>query len=101
MSRGFEGRALHDIGIAAMIHDIVKQFVPKEILNKPGELTDNEWQALRRHTVFGGHYLINTHGIPRVAVMSAFGHHMKYDMSGYPKVPPGWKINLCCQITMG
>lgn len=100
MSLGFEGQVLHDIGISAMLHDVGKQFVPKEILNKPGELTDNEWQIMRQHTVFGAHYLINTPGIPRIAVMSAFEHHMKYDMSGYPKVPPGWKTNLCSQITM-
>lgn len=100
MSLGFEGQLLHDIGIAAMLHDVGKQFVPKEVLNKPGELTDNEWQEMRRHTVHGAHYLLNTPGMPRVAVMSAFEHHMKYDMSGYPKVPPGWQTNLCSQITM-
>jgi len=100
MSLGFEGQLLHDIGIAAMLHDVGKQFVPPEVLNKPGELTDDEWLEMRRHTVHGAHYLLNTPGMPRIAVMSAFEHHMKYDMTGYPSVPKGWQTNLCSQITM-
>ncbi|MSN25017.1 MAG: HD domain-containing protein [Geobacter sp.] len=100
MSLGYEGQILHDIGIAAMLHDVGKQFVPKDVLNKPGELTEEDWQTMRMHTVNGANYLLNTPGMPRIAVMSAFEHHMKYDMSGYPKVPPGWQINLCSQITM-
>lgn len=100
MSLGFEGQVLHDIGIAAMLHDVGKQFVSKDVLNKPGKLDDNEWEEMRRHTVYGANYLLNTPGMPRVAVMSAFEHHMKFNMSGYPKVPPGWETNLCSQLTM-
>ena len=62
-------------------------------------LTDDEWQAMQSHPVHGAHYLLNTPGMPRTAVMTAFEHHMKYDMTGYPKVPPGWQTNLCSQIT--
>lgn len=99
MSLGFEGQILHDIGIAGMLHDVGKQFVSNEVLNKPGALTDDEWQAMQSHPVHGAHYLLNTPGMPRIAVMTAFEHHMKYDMTGYPKVPPGWQTNLCSQIT--
>lgn len=99
MSLGFEGQTLHDIGIAGMLHDVGKQFVAKEVLNKPGKLTDDEWQAMQSHPLHGAHYLLNTPGMPRIAVMAAFEHHMKYDMTGYPKVAPGWQTNLCSQIT--
>lgn len=100
MALGFEGQVLHDIGIAAMLHDVGKQFVSKEVLNKPGKLDDTEWEEMRRHTVYGANYLLNTPGMPRIAVMSAFEHHMKFNMSGYPKVAAGWETNLCSQLTM-
>lgn len=99
MSLGFEGQVLHDIGIAGMLHDVGKQFVANEVLNKPGKLTDDEWQAMQSHPLLGAHYLLNTPGMPRIAVMAAFEHHMKFDMTGYPKVAPGWQTNLCSQIT--
>jgi hypothetical protein len=100
MSLGFEGQLLHDIGVAAMLHDVGKVFVPQEILNKPGSLEEWEWEAIRLHTVKGAEYLLNMPGLPRLAVLSAFEHHLKYDLSGYPKVPPGWQVNLCSQMTM-
>jgi HD-GYP domain-containing protein (c-di-GMP phosphodiesterase class II) len=100
MSLGFEGQLLHDMGVAAMLHDVGKQFVPEEILNKPGALENEEWEYMRQHALRGAEYLLNNPGIPRLAVMCAFEHHMKYDMSGYPKVPAGWRTNLCSQITM-
>jgi len=100
MSLGFEGQLLHDIGVAALLHDVGKQFVPEEILNKPGALDEEEWEYVLQHSLRGAEYLLNNPGIPRLAVLSAFEHHMKYDMSGYPKVPPGWRTNICSQITM-
>lgn len=100
MSLGFEGQLLHDIGVAAMLHDVGKQFVPEDILNKPGALENEEWEYMRQHALRGAEYLLNNPGIPRLAVMCAFEHHMKYDLTGYPKVPPGWKTNLCSQMTM-
>jgi hypothetical protein len=100
MSFGFEGQLLHDVGVAGMLHDVGKQFVPEEILNNPGNLREKEWEFMRQHTVRGAEYLLNNPGIPRIAVLTAFEHHLKYDMSGYPKVPKGWQTNLCSQITM-
>ncbi|HTP65740.1 MAG TPA: HD domain-containing phosphohydrolase [Geobacteraceae bacterium] len=100
MSLGFEGQLLHDIGVAGMLHDVGKQFIPEDILNKPGNLKENEMEYMRQHAVRGAEYLLNNPGIPRIAVVSAFEHHMKYDLSGYPKVSKGWQTNLCSQITM-
>ncbi len=100
MSLGFEGQLLHDLGIAALLHDVGKQFVPDEILNKPGKLQEEEWESMRQHAIRGAEYLLNNPGIPRLAILCAFEHHMKYDMTGYPKVPRGWQTNLCSQITM-
>jgi len=100
MSLGIEGQMLHDIGIAAMLHDIGKLFVPEEILIKKDKLTPREFEIMKEHPVRGARHLLETPGVPRLAVVTAYEHHMKYDLSGYPDVPAGWRPNLCSQITM-
>lgn len=100
MSLGIEGQLLNDIGVAAMLHDIGKLFIPEEILTKTGCLTDKEFEIMSQHPVKGARYLLETPGVPRLAVSTAFEHHMKLDFSGYPKVPSGWQQNICSQMTM-
>lgn len=99
MSVGIHGALLHDIGIAALLHDIGKLFVPEEILNKPGTLTEAEWKLMREHPVKGARYLMENPGVPRLAVVSAFEHHLKYDLSGYPSVSSSWEQNMCSHMT--
>lgn len=99
MSLGIEGQSLHDIGIAAMLHDIGKLFLPVEIINKQGPLDDAEWSLMRQHPVKGAQYLLDSSGIPRLAVVTAFEHHLRFNQTGYPKVPQNWQQNLCSQMT--
>lgn len=99
MALGVEGQLLHDIGIAAMLHDIGKLFIPEEIINKPGKLTDEEWQIIRQHPVKGAQHLLDTPGVPHLAVVTAYEHHMKFNMTGYPSAPASWHQNLCSQMT--
>ena len=99
MSLGFKGQLLHDIGIAGMLHDVGKLLAPKDNL-KPARFDEEECVLMQLHSVRGAEYLLNTPGVPRLAIITAFENHMKYDHSGYPKVPPDWQINLCSQITM-
>jgi len=99
MALGIEGPLLNDIGIAAMLHDIGKLFIPEEILKKADSLEEDEWKLVRQHPLKGAQYLLDTPGVPRLAVVTAFEHHMKFDGSGYPDVPAGWRQNLCSQMT--
>lgn len=96
---GIEGQTLHEIGVAAMLHDIGKLFVPAEILQKPAQLDDREWAIMQEHPRKGAEYLFNTPGVPRLAVVTAYEHHMRYDGSGYPKVSRPWQQNLVSQMT--
>ena len=96
---GIEGAMLHDIGIAAMLHDVGKLFIPEEILNKPGPLTEEEWQIVREHPLKGARFLLDTPGVPRMAVVTAFEHHMRFDQGGYPVIREAWTQNLCSQMT--
>jgi HD-GYP domain-containing protein (c-di-GMP phosphodiesterase class II) len=66
---------------------------------KKGSLTDEEWEVMKQHTVHGAQHLLDTSGVPRLAVVIAFEHHMKYDGTGYPQVPAGWRQNIFSQMT--
>jgi HD-GYP domain-containing protein (c-di-GMP phosphodiesterase class II) len=99
MSLGIQGQMLNDIGIAAILHDIGKMFVPEEILVKPDKLTTEEFEIMKMHPVKGGRYLLETPGIPKLAAIVAYEHHMNNDLSGYPVAPTGWCINLASQLT--
>ena len=100
MALGIEGQMLQDIGMAGMLHDVGKIFVDREILNKPGKLDDQEFAMIKEHPSRGAQYLMNQAGIPRLALFSAYEHHMRYDLKGYPQPPQGWQLNICSQMTM-
>lgn len=96
---GIKGEVLHDIGLSAMLHDVGKLFVPEEVLNKPGKLEEKEWNLIQEHPVRGAEYLLNNPGVPRMAVINAYEHHLRFDLRGYPRVKPRWQQNLCSQLT--
>lgn len=99
MSLGIDGALLQEIGIAGLLHDIGKMFVPPEVLTKPGHLDESEWCLMRQHPARGARCLIESPGVPRLAAVVAFEHHMKYDFSGYPAVPRGWEQHPASQMT--
>ena len=99
MGLQIEGQQLADIGVAALLHDIGKLFIPAEVINKPGKLDEAEWAMMKQHPVKGAEYLVASPDMTRLAAVTAFEHHMKFNNYGYPKVPPGWKQNLCSQMT--
>ena len=85
---GFTRRQLFDLGMAALCHDIGKGRIPLETLNKPGKFTPTEWSALQSHTYRGALCLfqLREYGeIPYRSMIAAYEHHMKTDLTGYPK----------------
>ena len=83
-SLGLSGEALYDIGLAGLLHDMGKMFISKDILDKNSRLTEGEWREIRKHPVLGATYLTTLERIPKIAVVAAFEHHMKFDGTGYP-----------------
>jgi putative nucleotidyltransferase with HDIG domain len=81
---GIEGRLLREFGLSALMHDIGKVRTPKEILNKPDKLTDDEFTIMRRHVVDGAEILRRTPEMPILAPVVAFEHHLRMDGTGYP-----------------
>ncbi|MGQ0764888.1 MAG: HD-GYP domain-containing protein [Gemmatimonadota bacterium] len=79
---------LYDLGLAALFHDIGKSRVPLEVLNKASGLTDNDWRWLASHPWLGVLALFNVRGqaeLPYRPMVVAYEHHMKVDLTGYPK----------------
>ena len=81
---GIEGERLREFGLAGLMHDIGKVKTPNEILNKPGKLSDEEYDILKLHTVNGAQILRKTPEIPALAPIVAFEHHLRADGTGYP-----------------
>jgi HD-GYP domain-containing protein (c-di-GMP phosphodiesterase class II) len=95
---GIKGEYLHKIGVASLLHDIGKIFIPDEILSKPGMLTPEERKTIESHTVKGARYLMGIEGIPKLAVLAALEHHQKFDGKGYPSIKGGWTPNITSQL---
>ncbi len=95
---GFTGDNLHQIGVAALLHDVGKIFIPEEILTKSSKLSQDERKIIETHTVKGARYLMGIEGIPKLAVLSALEHHLKYDGTGYPSIKGGWRPNIASQL---
>ncbi|MBI4521300.1 MAG: HD-GYP domain-containing protein [Gemmatimonadetes bacterium] len=78
---------LYELGLGALLHDIGKMQIDTAILNKPGALTDEEFQQMKRHPREGLLALFAMRGfaeIPYRQMLVAYEHHMKVDLSGYP-----------------
>jgi putative nucleotidyltransferase with HDIG domain len=95
---GIEGGLLREFGLAALMHDIGKVKTPSEVLNKPGKLTDEEFEILKRHTVDGAEILKNTPEIPALGPIVAFEHHLRSDGTGYPVGTVRPQLNLATTL---
>lgn len=97
-SLGFKGKPLRQIGLAAVLHDVGKLFVPDEIINKPGKLSPEEWEIMATHPLKGVRHLMKLSEMPKLAVVCALEHHMRWDGQGYPVVEEGWKPHIVSQM---
>ena len=98
---GLSKGKLSELGFAALFHDIGKVRLPLDILNKPGELNEEEWKQVRRHPVLGVKTLLSKRSIDRFstrAMVVSFEHHLRLDLSGYPPLSFKKEINLCSRI---
>ena len=97
-SLGFKGKHLYQIGIASALHDVGKLFIPDEIISKPGKLTQNERKIIEGHSVKGARYILRMKEIPKLAVLGALEHHIRYDGTGYPELKGEWQPNIVSQM---
>ncbi|HEY0304791.1 MAG TPA: HD domain-containing phosphohydrolase, partial [Longimicrobiales bacterium] len=79
---------LYDLGLGALFHDIGKMRIDNKIINKTSGLSDHEWHEMQQHPAEGLLSLFSMRGmseVPYRAMLLAYEHHMKLDLTGYPK----------------
>ncbi len=98
---GLSRKTLLDLGLSALLHDMGKIEVPKEILNKPVDFTEEDWEIIMKHPAWGALAVFRMKDIDKSsmsAFICAFEHHINYDLSGYPKLRKKIKQHLFSRI---
>jgi HD-GYP domain-containing protein (c-di-GMP phosphodiesterase class II) len=95
---GLTGTDRRDLEFAALLHDVGKLRTPLEILNKPGALTDEEWEIVRRHPVDGQRMLERVGGVLAGIGPAVRAHHERWGGGGYPDGLRGERIPLAARI---
>jgi HD-GYP domain-containing protein (c-di-GMP phosphodiesterase class II)/PAS domain-containing protein len=94
-----------DVSVSSMLHDIGKVSIPDSILLKPGPLGADEWDLMKKHTIFGWEVLhkadqdLGEQSFLTLAATIALSHHEKYDGTGYPHGTAGEQIPLSARIS--
>ncbi|WP_246005838.1 HD-GYP domain-containing protein [Brevibacillus gelatini] len=86
------------MGNAGFLHDVGKMRIPKEILLKPGKLTEEEFAIMKKHTTYGYEMIRKMEGGTEKLALCALLHHERLDGSGYPEQRKGDEIPLECQV---
>lgn len=94
---GISKRDLVYVRRGALLHDIGKMGIPDHILLKPGKLTDEEWETMRKHPIYA-YELLKPIEYLRPALDIPYCHHEKWDGSGYPRGLAGENIPLAARI---
>lgn len=81
---GMGPRDVRGFGVAGLLHDLGKVRIPKEVLTKPGKLTDEEWAIMRRHPVDGAKIIYESDRQLDLASAVAYEHHIMINGGGYP-----------------
>jgi putative nucleotidyltransferase with HDIG domain len=96
---GFDRQECHEAGMAGLMHDLGKAAMPLEIINKPGSLTDSEFEIIRLHPV-RGHEMLLRAGVTNEGVLSVCRHHHeRMDGKGYPDKLPSERISQLVRMS--
>jgi HD-GYP domain-containing protein (c-di-GMP phosphodiesterase class II) len=81
-------RVRDNLRLAAMLHDVGKVGISDNILKKPAKLTDEEYDTMKWHTIYGARLFKNqTSELDHMAMEIALCHHEKWEGRGYPSIP--------------
>lgn len=82
---GIRGQKLRDLGLGALMHDVGKRHISRQILNKPSSLASDEFDTIRTHSRLGWEDLAGVAELGPIARSASLQHHERYDGGGYPK----------------
>lgn len=100
-----EAKEVITLGLGCLLHDVGKTRVPRAVLDKPGRLTDEEMEEIRRHPLYG--YEMVRGKVPTQAAQVVLHHHQRWDGEGYPQLTDreggpikmaGKRINIFARI---
>lgn len=94
---GLSEADIKDAGMAGLLHDVGKMMIPDEVLNKPGKLTDEEFEIIKNHPKKGWEVL-NVSGANTVALDVVLHHHERVDGTGYPERISGDALTLFARM---
>ena len=97
VSMGLSVQKVKEIELAGLLHDIGKIAIKEDILNKPGKLTEEEYDEIKRHPESGYHILKSVDEYSSLA-QCVLEHHERFDGKGYPKGIKGSQISLIARI---
>jgi putative nucleotidyltransferase with HDIG domain len=95
---GLSGADLKEAGLAGLLHDVGKMMIPDEVLNKPGKLTDEEFEIIKGHPLKGWELLNGSPDITATALDVCLHHHERVDGKGYPDKLSGDKLTLFARM---
>ncbi len=90
---------IQQLGLGGLLYDIGKKSIPKNVLEKQGKLSPEEWQFIRKHPSAGRKVLNDMKCYSPAILKMAGEHHEKFDGSGYPLGLAGEKISLFARVT--
>lgn len=96
---GYNESQLKQLGIGSLLHDIGKTRIDKELLNKPDDLTREEFAEIKRHTEYGFEILRQYPEVSLLSAHIALQHHERWDGHGYPRCLAGENIHEYARIT--
>jgi len=98
---GLSRSLLEQLGICGVFHDLGKVKVDREILRKSGELNEREWDEMKRHPISSVNQILRlrvSQDVRSRILLAPFEHHLKYDLSGYPRVRVKREVSLFGRI---
>ena len=88
---GYNEKKANDIYMMGLLHDVGKIGIPDEVINKPGKLSQEEYEIIKTHPVVGAKILENITEMPKLAIGAKY-HHERFGGGGYPEGLMGEKI---------
>ncbi|MCW8935217.1 MAG: HD-GYP domain-containing protein [Gammaproteobacteria bacterium] len=89
---------MHALGMAGLLHDVGKMFIPEDILNKPGKLTDEEFETVKNHPLKGWEALKESGEESEAVLDVCLHHHERVDGKGYPENLSGDNLSLLARM---